>query len=221
MFDTADHCCLSEYCISLVSRTLHSSGFPLTFIHCSVSVFTCSSSPQRFNWLAPQDNLVFVLFSSQSVLTFLMILSSFIALYLHISWNFPNLCFLPLELQAHISPCLCSISTAFSNLACPKPKSWSSLSTYSSYSVSHLSKWHFHPFICSYQKTWRHSWLFLIPHIQSVSKSCWLYLPDITSIQPPLHCCYPNPRRHHLSHGSLLWSPSWHTCDHLCPSYCF
>ena len=71
-----------EHFTSLVSRTLHSSDFLLSLFTVQ-SVFTCSSSPQPLNWLAPQS-LVFVVFSSQPVHICLVILSSFMVLHLPI-----------------------------------------------------------------------------------------------------------------------------------------
>lgn len=54
------------------------------------------------------------------------------------------------------------------------------------YSLPQLSEWQPHPSRCSFhprQRPWRHPWVL---HIQSIHKSCWLYLKNISRIWPLL-----------------------------------
>ena len=158
-----------EYFISLVSRTLHSADFLLTLLTVE-SVFTCSSSSQPLNWLAPQ--------STQFLQYFLVSLYSSASLFYLVSWLFTYLyaeVFLiyvssPLN-SRHIYPFAYAVSLQLSQTQHVQSQNLDLSLSVNDSSILLFGYIRKHEDILDF---------FLIPHIQAVSRLCLLYLLDTT-----------------------------------------
>ena len=85
------------------------------------------------------------------------------------------------QLQAHIANCLFNISTWLSKWhldLMSKTELYFSLQTFFSLNVLHFTKQHPQPSSLSGLGVIPDSSLYFIPHMQSISKSCWFYLQN-------------------------------------------